>query len=101
MSPVIGITEGGDAGLDFSWYRKAKDCDGVILITKKLSDEFIEKAMDVNCIIHATITGHGGTILEPNVPDFNESLYYFNSLYDFFEDERRGLFCLLLALLFS
>jgi len=86
--PIIGITEGGDAGLDFSWYRKAKDCDGVILITKRLSDYFIEKALDTNCIIHATITGHGGTVLEPNVPALKESLYYFSTLYDCFDEDK-------------
>lgn len=78
----IGITERGDAGLDFSWYEKCKNYDGLILITKKLSDEFIEKATNTNCIVHATITGLGGSIYEPNVHDVKESLYYFNKLCD-------------------
>ena len=88
MTIKIGITERGDAGLDFSWYNKRKNYDGLILITKKLSDKFIEKVMNTNCIVHATITGLGGTIYEPNVPDAEESLYYFNRLCDGFGTER-------------
>ncbi len=88
MTIKIGITERGDAGLDFSWYNKRKDYDGLILITKKLSDEFIEKAINTNCIIHHTVTGWGGTILEPNVPDLDESLYYHNNLFDCIESKR-------------
>ncbi len=58
----IGITERNDAGLDFSWYEKRNNYNGLILITKKLSDEFIEKVMDTNCIVHTTITGLGSSI---------------------------------------
>lgn len=76
----IGITERGDAGLDFSWMRVAKDYDGVILITKHLSHLFIEQAAQINSIVHATITGHGGTIYEPNVPNLAMSKIYFDLL---------------------
>ncbi len=88
MTIKIGITERGDAGLDFSWYNKRNNYDGLILITKKLSDEFIEKAMNTNCIVHATITGLGGTIYEPNVPKLDESSYYFNNLIECIGNER-------------
>ena len=88
MTIKIGITERGDSGLDFSWYKKRKNYDGLILITKKLSDEFIEKAMNTNCIVHTTITGLGGSIYEPNVPDPDEGLYYFNILCDTIGSKR-------------
>lgn len=39
----IGITEYGDAGVDFRWENKLKEIDGVILITKNLNDTFIKK----------------------------------------------------------
>lgn len=70
----IGITERGDAGLDFSWRETFKHTDKrAILITKRISDEFIEAVMEevnngANLIIHATVTGLGGTPIEPNVP---------------------------------
>jgi DNA repair photolyase len=66
----IGITEQGDAGLDFSWEDKIKDYPFSILITKNLCDVFIHKVKRLqNVIIHATITGWGNTKIEPNVPE--------------------------------
>lgn len=76
----IGITERGDAGLDLLWIQKAKDYDGVILITKHLSHIFIENVAKVNAIVHVTITGLGGSIYEPKVPNFNMSKLYFDKL---------------------
>ena len=78
----IGITERGDAGLDFAWMKKAKSCDGVILITKHLSHGFIELASEVNSIVHATITGQGGSVYEPKVPPFVISKLLFQKLID-------------------
>ncbi len=84
----IGITERGDAGLDFSWRESAKQCDGVILITKHLSPYFIEEAAKINCIVHATITGHGGTIIEPNVRPWCQSAELFRQLVNKIGAER-------------
>jgi DNA repair photolyase len=88
MTIKIGVTERGDAGLDFSWVYKSKKYDGMILITKRLSRKFIEEVSNVNCIVHATITGHGGTIYEPNVPDFSTSKTYFDLLINKIGPER-------------
>ena len=44
--------------------------------------------MDSNCIVHATITGLGSSIYEPNVPDTNYSFYYFNNLCECIGEER-------------
>lgn len=57
----IGVTEAGDAGLDLSWINKLHLVDGAIVITKCVSPDF-------HNAVHATITGYGGTKLEPNVP---------------------------------
>lgn len=84
----MGVTERGDAGLDFTWMRIAKDYDGVILITKHLSHLFIQEAVKKNCIVHVTITGHGGTIYEPNVPKLLMSKMYFDMLVDKIGTER-------------
>jgi DNA repair photolyase len=67
----FGITEAGDAGLDFSWENKL--LDGNIIITKHMtiSNQKLNKALLKNkdkIILHATCTGYGGTKVEPNVP---------------------------------
>ena len=66
----IGATEAGDACLDLSWINKIDSVDSAILITKCISQDFIDAALNhkEKIIIHATITGYGGSILEPNVP---------------------------------
>ena len=84
----IGVTERGDAGLDFSWLRTHKNYSGVILITKHLSNLFIEEAAKVNCIVHATITGHGNTIYEPSTPSFLISKIMFEKLVNVLGPER-------------
>lgn len=75
-SMKIGVTERGDAGIDFRWVPKLDEVDGAILITKNITDKFIKKA--VTCtkpvIIHCTCTGWGGTEMEPNVPDYRTQL---------------------------
>lgn len=84
----IGITERGDAGLDFSWRETFKRTDKrAILITKRISDEFIEAVMEevnngANLIIHATVTGLGGSPIEPNVPTSEFSLSQIAKLID-------------------
>lgn len=72
MAFEVGITERGDAGLDFSWYDKLKDCNLTILITKGITDEFISLLLKAHSeghkiILHATCTGFGGFPIEKNV----------------------------------
>ena len=83
MNKGIGITERGDAGLDFSWRDKVGKYAFSILITKSLNDEFIDsvKGLD-NVIVHATITGYGGTVVEPNVPLVLWSVAQLQKLFD-------------------
>ncbi len=83
----IGITERGDAGIDLTWLDEAKkqEVDGVILITKHITDEFIEKVLALystfpQIIVHCTCTGWGGTPTEPNVPTYTEQLNQLNKL---------------------
>ena len=82
----IGITERGDAGIDFSWI--GAKVDGMILITKKLSHQFIAAAARENAIVHATITGLGGTIIEPNVMPPGEAYEHFEDLVNEIGKER-------------
>lgn len=78
----IGITEAGDAGVDLSWENKLDSVDAAILITKNITPRFSEAALrhKEKLIVHATVTGYGGTVLEPNVPHWSEQLSNLNQL---------------------
>lgn len=75
----IGFTERGDAGLDLSWANKLSSCQGAVLITKQITDGFIEKIKELKSnnfpfIVHSTVTGWGGTKFEPCVPNYKAEL---------------------------
>jgi DNA repair photolyase len=76
----IGITECGDAGLDFSWVDKLFDAN--IIISKSLNDTLIEKLVKnkSKIIFHMTCTGWGGTTFEPNVPEADFTRDQFDKL---------------------
>lgn len=78
----IGITEAGDAGLDLSWESKLTSVDGAILITKRISPAFIGAVIrhKEKLIVHATITGYGGTVVEPKVPTPTETFAHLKDL---------------------
>ena len=79
---IFGITEAGDASVDYSWIRKVNDTDFTVLITKNITNKFINEALKVKdkVVIHATCTGYGGTTLEPNVPKWEAQLEQFKKL---------------------
>ena len=75
----IGITERGDAGLDFSWKEKLYMLDCAVLITKNMNDRFIENVCyayekGYKLIVHFTCTGLGDTEFEPNVPHYEKQI---------------------------
>lgn len=80
----IGITERGDAGIDYSWYGNLVAVDGAVIITKKMSEKFNELMLKAikPCILHCTCTGWGGTWLEPNVPDYRTQIGFLEKLLD-------------------
>lgn len=71
----IGITEARDAGVDLSWVEKLDSVNSAVLITKCVSPGFFDAALENRdkLVVHATITGYGHSILEPNVPTPYES----------------------------
>lgn len=79
---MIGITECGDAGLDFAWVPQIPALDFAVLITKNVNDRFIDEVLKVknSVIIHATITGMGGSVVEPRVPTVSKSIQQLNKL---------------------
>lgn len=81
----IGITERGDASIDYQWKGKLPSVDGAILITKNLTDQFIDTVIKCyengdKLIVHATCTGWGRTDFEPNVPDYKTQLHQLKKL---------------------
>lgn len=71
----IGITERGDASLSYKWKDGIDSTIASILITKNVTAKFIEEVLKYKnkVIIHATVTGWGGTRIEPNVPSYEHS----------------------------
>ena len=78
----IGITERGDASINYEWINALKNntVNGAILITKNITDKFITSVMQLynngykNIIVHATCTGWGGSPVEPHVIPYTEQL---------------------------
>ena len=98
---LIGITERGDAALDMSWENWVfVQRRPAILISKnpmKLYDE-VSKLSDSynfqpNIIVHCTITGLGGTKIEPNVPKMDVSFEGYKHFVDTFGKDRVVIRC--------
>ena len=79
-SQYIGICESTDP----SWHLEIFDnlYSGNIIITKRLTDKLIEKLVENKdrCILHFTVTGFGGTKVEPLVPSVEQSFNKFKKL---------------------
>ena len=76
-NPRIGVTERGDAATDLSWINKLSTVDGCIVITKNPTHPKVLSTLLQNkdtCMLHATITGWGRSVLEPNVPHYTKSI---------------------------
>jgi DNA repair photolyase len=68
----VGVTERGDASLDTSWRRWVSLGKPAILITKDIGTLLNDNPLllqQPNVIVHATVTGYGGSFIEPNAPD--------------------------------
>ena len=56
----IGITERGDAGINLAWVSKVNTVDGMILITKNLTEMFCLQVLNLyskgyKIIVHCSI----------------------------------------------
>ena len=83
----IGITERGDAGINLSWVSKVNSIDGMVLITKNLTEMFCLQVLNLynkgyKIIVHCTCTGYGASELEPNVPDYKTQLNSLKNMID-------------------
>jgi DNA repair photolyase len=85
----IGITEGADPTINHNWETWViKDKKPAILITKAPSRLLDYLTGQENIIIHCTITGLGGTKVEPRIKPPEQELIYYHKLCDLFEKER-------------
>lgn len=81
-SQYIGIIENTDPCFHLELFDRLYD--GNIIITKRLSDKLIEKLIEnkEKCILHFTVTGMGGSKIEPFVPTVEQSFNKFKKLVD-------------------
>ena len=71
----IGVTEAGDAGIDLELGPKRwTQLDGAVVITKQITHGFLDAVLEHQrkLIVHTTLTGYGGSVLEPCVPTPDE-----------------------------
>ena len=77
----IGCTEAGDPAFDYTFEDRL--CEANIIITKNVCNIIpILLRNKEKCILHATITGFGGTNWEPNVPSYIEAFQNVQLLID-------------------
>lgn len=79
-SQYIGIVENTDPCFHLDLFDHLYL--GNIIITKRLTDKLIEKLIENKdkCILHFTVTGMGGSKIEPLVPTVEQSFEKFNKL---------------------
>jgi len=86
----IGVTERIDAGLDQTWREHVDEFDLVVLITK--APQLLDPStIPGNAIVHCTITGHGGTPIEPGVASTDVTLPAYAALIRTIGPERTVL----------
>lgn len=83
----IGVTERGDGGLDQSWREKLERVSGAIIITKA-PHLLLMQGLPDQVMVHCTITGWGGTVVEPNVAPADKTIKAYQALVDRYGGER-------------
>jgi hypothetical protein len=81
----FGITENGDPSMNPDWVQNIYDKDGSILITKKLTPWFKTTVMALSylpIILHVSCTGYGGTVLEPHLDSYQDTIANIRELID-------------------
>jgi hypothetical protein len=79
----FGITESGDPVFDDSWIKWVEKGRPAKLVTKdakELISRYGRALFSRKILIDATITGYGGSVIEPGVPRPDDELAYLNDL---------------------
>ena len=76
----VGTTEAGEIAFNLDAFDRLYS--GNIIITKRLTDKMIEKLIEHQdkIILHLTVTGFGGSRIEPFVPKTEETYHKLNKL---------------------
>lgn len=76
----VGITETGDISFNLEAFDNLFDAN--IIITKRLTDKLIDKLIEYKdkCILHLTVTGMGGSKIEPLTPTKEQMFDKFTKL---------------------
>lgn len=86
---LIGITEGADPTVNFKWSKwVVEDQKPAILITKNPSKLLPLITENDNIIVHCSITGLGGSIVEPNIEKLDTSLNAYHEFCKLLTPER-------------
>ncbi len=86
---LIGVTEGADPTVNEKWIPWVKAGKPAVLITKSprlLLTKYLDGSENV--MVHCTITGLGGTVLEPHIDDPSISLQYYHLLCNLLGKDR-------------
>jgi len=86
--PKIGITERADPTVNLKWRAWAAEGNPAILVTKMPRLLYSMIGGCKNIIVHCTITGLGGTAIEPKIDPADISLEYYHRLCDHLGKER-------------
>jgi hypothetical protein len=89
MDNLIGITEGADPTINLKWRKWVQvDKRPAIIISKAPSKLIPMLDGTENIIIHCTITGLGGTLVEPKINPYPVELEAYHKLCNLFGKER-------------
>lgn len=80
MDTLIGVTEGADPTCNLDWKPWIAEGKPAIIITKKPRLLINHITGKENIIVHCTITGLGGSIIEPFIDYPEVSLKYYHEL---------------------
>ena len=88
MIQRIGVTERADPTINKKWMEWVWEGNPAILITKMPRLLYTDLEGNENAIIHCTITGLGGTKIEPGIDTPEVSLQAYNNICDLFGEEK-------------
>jgi hypothetical protein len=86
-SHLVGVTEGCDPTLNLKWIDWVRSGKPAIIITK-MPRLLLPMLQNDNIIVHCTITGLGGSKIEPNIDLPEVSLKYYHQICDLLSPDR-------------
>lgn len=87
MTRKIGITNHGDAGIDFQWVKvleQSNSLDCAVILTRCLNEEMVKPLLRFQhkIILGISASGYAGTAIEPHTPATDRILQVLSDLLD-------------------